>query len=257
MRMKGRPVSRHQERRSAYNAGPDRYGEYWATGRPLPIDCSCDDQGPARRRQAHGAVRPPRMAPRLALFVPHENAAHVAVHAPSTRRRIVRRLSASSGIAAVELPPRPRQPYRLPQARRREAPTARNCAHRRRLGQRRRERAFAERCSEDRRPFRFIVSPGDAAQAFGTGPPIAFSLSSGRGARGRFVPALKGRSELSAGPAWTGRSAISLTRARAASTFGPTPAQLGSWPQHPRLTPSRPARLRRPQPDPPRRAPPS
>jgi soluble lytic murein transglycosylase-like protein len=73
---------------AAYNAGPDRYEEHLATGRPLPIET-----------QDYVAMLTPRIGDmrvvskttepfdvlawlRSALFVPHENAALVAAHAP-------------------------------------------------------------------------------------------------------------------------------------------------------------------------------
>jgi soluble lytic murein transglycosylase-like protein len=75
---------------AAYNAGPDRYDEHLATGRPLPIET-----------QDYVAMLMPMIGDlrdgvtpavsfdlltwlRSALFVPHENAALVAVHAAVT-----------------------------------------------------------------------------------------------------------------------------------------------------------------------------
>ena len=73
---------------AAYNAGPDRYDEHLATGRPLPIETQ--DYVAMLTPMIEGA--PPESgstAPfdlvawlRSALFAPQENTALVAVHAP-------------------------------------------------------------------------------------------------------------------------------------------------------------------------------
>jgi hypothetical protein len=73
---------------AAYNAGPDRYDEHLATGRPLPIETQdyvamltpMIEGGPPES----GSTAPFDLVAwlRSALFAPHENTALVAVHAP-------------------------------------------------------------------------------------------------------------------------------------------------------------------------------
>jgi len=73
---------------AAYNAGPGRYDEYSAKGRPLPIETQ--DYVALLRPMIEGGPPESRStAPfdlvawlRSALFAPHENTALVAVHAP-------------------------------------------------------------------------------------------------------------------------------------------------------------------------------
>ena len=94
---------------AAYNAGPDRYDEHLATGRPLPIET-----------QDYVAMLTPMIGDlrvvgkpaepfdllawlRSALFAPHENAAleavHVPVNAPPDRAPTLRRVVDLSALA--------------------------------------------------------------------------------------------------------------------------------------------------------------